>query len=75
MKTVHKNFFPVNIGQREQKELRELAASFGVSLRDFLSGAIRARKYEYQQRLALARRTRLNPQFVCSLTTAITNNN
>jgi len=72
---IHKNFFQINMGQREQKELRKLAAAFGVELRDFLTSAIRGKKYEYKEMMAIAEGASINPQFVYSLTTSRLNNN
>jgi hypothetical protein len=72
---VHKNFFLVNMGQSEQKELRILAAAFGIELRVFLMNAIRQSGREYTQMLRVAKGARLNPQFVFSLTASGHNNN
>lgn len=72
---VHKNFFLVNMSQSEQKELRELAAAFGIELRGFLVNAILGSKSEYMQILRIANGAELDPQFVFSLGACGHNNN
>ena len=72
---IHKNFFLINLGQSEQKELRELANAFGIELRGFLMNAIRESGREYTQMLRLAKGAELNPQCVFSLTRSGHNNN
>ncbi|MGA9452601.1 MAG: hypothetical protein WBW41_14795 [Verrucomicrobiia bacterium] len=42
----HKHFFQINMAQSEQKELRALAAAFGIELRFFLSRAVSQAKRE-----------------------------
>jgi hypothetical protein len=74
-KKVHKNFFLVNMSQHDQKELRTLAAAFGIELRLFLSHAVRHAKRELEQALAVAKGARLDPQFVYCLIAGGTTNN
>jgi len=72
---VHKGFFQINMSQSEQRELRALAAAFGIELRGFLSNAVRHSKRELEQALAVAKGAGINPQFVYCLTASSTNNN
>jgi hypothetical protein len=63
------------LSQSEQKELRELAAAFGIELRGFLMNAIRQSTREYAELLRVAKGAELNPQFVFSLVASGHNNN
>ena len=72
---VHKNFFLINMGRQDQKELRALCARLGWELRLFLANAVRSARRELKQCVAVADRTQLDPNFVWRLTDAWNNKN